>query len=271
MQAPINSQTQAFNNLAQREEDRFKQTEKIKQDVERLQNQLNGMRLFFALSVTFLMLFGVWIFRRTLDDFKNGMKAQLKEEVEADLHQTVRLALLPTKKEDAKKVEEPEVDKFGREIMPTPRESPSLNFPQSGVTQPQAQSLSQTEKKGFFSRLFSKFKRKPKPPESYFLPHEMSQLKEQIMPNQPARIQGPASSRPTTLEEKVAMLQNQNALLLARTAPNKRPAPRPKPRPKPAAKPKPVSKLIQNIPANSLPKQEIPPEDENVDIVLEEK
>jgi len=175
-QAQITAQTSAFNDLAKREEDRFQQAEAIKRSDERIQSQLAGMRLFFLISVTFLSLLALFLLRKTLDDFKAEMKKKVKEEVEVDLHNQVRLAVIPTPAEKAKNKKEGEEeihDKFGRKMLQSPKGLPSLKIGKSPeIEQPTPtpepapitpSAVVQPKKEGFFSKLKARFAKKQAP------------------------------------------------------------------------------------------------------------
>lgn len=175
-QSQITAQTSAFNDLAKREEDRFQQAEAIKRSDERIQSQLAGMRLFFLISVTFLSLLTLFLLRKTLDDFKAEMKKKVKEEVEVDLHNQVRLAVIPTPAEKAKNKKETEEevhDKYGRKMLQSPKGLPSLKIGKSPeVEQPEPtpqpapitpSTTVQPKKEGFFSKLKARFAKKEAP------------------------------------------------------------------------------------------------------------
>lgn len=169
LHAGIDAQTNAFNILAGKEELRFLQAEAIKRSDERIQSQLAGYRLFTLLAVTFCVLFCIFLLRKTLDDFKNEMKKQIRTEVEADLHKQVRAAIIPTKEEAKKK-------KPAKEDEASPIAVPAQQAPQiaQAPATPAEPPKPAPKKEGFFARLFKK-KETPK------LPADLERIKQQLL------------------------------------------------------------------------------------------
>lgn len=260
LQAKVDSQTNAFNTLAQQEEQRFLQAEAIKRSDERIQSQLAGYRLFTLLSVAFSILFCIFMLRKTLDDFKNEMKQQIKGEVEADLHNQVRMAIIPPKEtKPAKKKNGQEED--SRIAIPI-KQAPSLKQtpePEPSVQPPAAPPI---KKQGFISRFFGRFKKKETPKSAEALMHIKAQLTQDNQ-NVPVRAypdvvsENTPNERMAIIEKTVESTQKQIQALLEYTV-AKHEQQRQKPQSQTRTKPKPKNKSVPQ-PAKKIPSPAKPP------------
>jgi len=268
LSAKIDQQRDAFIKLADREEVRFLQAEAIKRSDERINSQLKGFKLYTLLSVTFLTLLAVFLFRKTLDEFKNQMKKEIKKEVELDLRNQIRIAVLPDgKKQKGKDVEE-EAQIIGQRII----DEAVLPDPPKKV--------------GLFGKLFGRFKRKSKEEKAVA---EIANIREQVRGNSPTPAQAQqavwqapqpiAPQRTENVTKTLEAMQAQIQSLLAQAAPPQEVQSRPKPRRpsrakrRPAPKPHPAQPQKQMVqPAQTvadIPNDELSGED--VEVELEKK